>query len=276
MRVDVINLQAEKVKEIEISDKILEFPIREDLVLRDVLRLQSNRRQPYGADPLAGLRTSAEYHGRRRPFRAYVTQMGRGMARHQRIHGKAPLHMMFVARISSNVRKGMRAHAPTAEKIWKQKINKKEKRLAIISAAVATLIKDLVLKRGHKIENVKFFPIVLESSELEKIKKAKDFREFLIKLGLEKEFERISEKKKRAGKGKMRGRRYKKRAGILIITEKEEIAKKLRKILKNLNVTVRSINNLNSEILAPGAKVGRLTIWEENALKAFINKFFAE
>ncbi|MEM5828440.1 MAG: 50S ribosomal protein L4 [Candidatus Aenigmatarchaeota archaeon] len=275
MKVDVINLQAEKVREIKLDDKILEFPIRDDLVLRDVLRIQSNRRQPYGADPLAGLRTSAEYHGRRRPFRAYVTQMGRGMARHQRIHGKAPLHMIFVARISSNVRKGMRAHAPTSEKVWKQKINKKEKRLAILSAAIATLVKDFVISRGHKIENVKYFPIVIANEELEKIKKAKDFKEFLFKLGLEKEFERIHERKIRAGKGKMRGRRYKKRAGILIVVDSEEKAKKLRKILKNLNVVVRSFNNLNSEILAPGAKLGRLTIWQENALKMLENKILA-
>ncbi|MEM5821167.1 MAG: 50S ribosomal protein L4 [Candidatus Aenigmatarchaeota archaeon] len=275
MRLNVINLQAEKVKEIEINDKILEFPIREDLVLRDVLRIQSNRRQPYGADPNAGLRTSAEYHGRRRPFRAYVTQMGRGMARHQRIHGKAPLHMIFVARISSNVRKGMRAHAPTSEKIWEQKINKKEKRLAILSAAIATLIKDFVLKRGHKIEEVKYFPIVIANEEIEKIKKAKDFKEFLVKIGLEKELERIHERKIRAGKGKMRGRRYKKRAGILLVVENEEKAKKLRKVLKNLNIFVTSFNNLNSEILAPGAKIGRLTIWQENALKLLENKILS-
>lgn len=276
MKLDVININAEKIGEIEVNENIFNYPIREDIVLRDVLRIQSNRRQPYGTDIFAGLRTSAHYHGRRRPFRVFVTQMGRGMARHQRIHGKAPLHMIFEARIAPNVRKGRRAHPPKVEKDWKQKINKKERNIAIISAAIATLIKEFVIKRGHKIEELKYFPIIIANDELLKIKKAKEFREFLIKLGLEKEFERIREKKIRAGKGKMRGRRYKKRKGILIVVENEEKAKKLRKILKNLNIDVCSFEKLNSEILAPGAKLGRLTIWEYNALKKLENKVLAK
>lgn len=275
MKLDVININAEKVRELKINDSLMSFPIRDDLILRDVLRIQANRRQAYGTDVFAGLRTSAHYHGRRRPFRAYATQMNRGMARHQRIHGKAPLHMMFVARVSANVRKGKRAHTPKAEKIWKQKINKKEKNIAIISAAIATLIKDFVINRGHKIDEIKNFPIVLASEEIEKIKKAKDFKSFLIKVGLEEELERIKERKIRAGKGKVRGRKYKKKRGILLVVENVEKAKRLRKLLKNLNIEVAALSELNSEILAPGAKIGRLTIWEENALKNFEKKALA-
>jgi len=271
MEAKILNLNAEPVGKIEIDDKIFNFPIREDIVLRAVLAFQANRRQKYGADPFAGLRTSAHYHGRRRPFRRYVTQMNMGMARHQRIHGKAPWHMMFVARISSNVRKGMRAHAPTSEKDWKQKINKKEKKLALISAAIATLKEDIVKKRYENL-NLKVFPIILDNKELEKIKKAKDLKNFLVKLELEEFLEKIQEKKIRAGKGKMRGRRYKKRSGILFIVSNKEIAKRLNKILNNLNVHVRDLKNLNAEILAPGAKLGRLTIWESEALKNFINE----
>ena len=271
MEVKILNLNAEPIGRIEIDDKILNFPIREDLVLRAVLAFQANRRQKYGADPFAGLRTSAHYHGRRRPFRRYVTQMGVGMARHQRIHGKTPWHMMFVARISSNVRKGMRAHAPTSEKNWKQKINKKEKKLALISAAIATLKEDIVKKRYENLD-LKIFPIILDNKELEKIKKVRDFKNFLIKLGLEEFLEKIQEKKIRAGKGKMRGRRYKKRSGIFFVVSSKEVAKKLNKILNNLNVHVRDLKNINAEILAPGAKLGRLTIWESEALKNFINE----
>jgi large subunit ribosomal protein L4e len=271
MEAKILNLNAEPVGKIEIDDKILNFPIREDIVLRAVLAFQANRRQKYGADPFAGLRTSAHYHGRRRPFRRYVTQMNMGMARHQRIHGKAPWHMMFVARISSNVRKGMRAHAPTSEKDWKEKINKKEKKLALISAAIATLKEDIVKKRYENL-NLKTFPIILDNKELEKIKKAKDLRNFLVKLELEEFLEKIQEKKIRAGKGKMRGRRYKKRSGILFIVSSKEVAKRLNKVLNNLNVHVRDLKNLNAEILAPGSKLGRLTIWESEALKNFINE----
>ncbi|MEM7818415.1 MAG: 50S ribosomal protein L4, partial [Candidatus Aenigmatarchaeota archaeon] len=178
-------------------------------------------------------------------------------------------------KVSANVRKGKRAHTPKAEKIWKQKINKKEKNIAIISAAIATLIKDFVINRGHKIDEIKNFPIVLASEEIEKIKKAKDFKSFLIKVGLEEELERIKERKIRAGKGKVRGRKYKKKRGILLVVENVEKAKRLRKLLKNLNIEVAALSELNSEILAPGAKIGRLTIWEENALKNFEKKALA-
>ncbi|MEM0480759.1 MAG: 50S ribosomal protein L4 [Candidatus Aenigmatarchaeota archaeon] len=265
MEVNVLNLKGEPIEKIKLDEKIFNFPIREDLVLRAVLAFQANRRQKYGADPFAGLRTSAEYHGRRR-VRPYVTQMGIGRARHQRIHGKAPPHMIFVARISSNVRKGMRAHSPTSQKEWKQKINKKEKKIAMLSAAVATLIKEYVFSRYEIKNGIKYFPIVISGNELEKVKKAKEFKEFLKSIGLEEILDRIQEKKKRAGKGKMRGRKYKKHAGILLVVSDKERAKNLAKVLKNLNIHVRDLKNLNAEILAPGAKLGRLTIWEKEAL----------
>lgn len=269
MKADVINLEGKVVKKIEIPESILNFKIREDLILRDFLAIQSHKRQPYGTYKWAGLRTSAHYHGRRRPFRPYVTQMGIGMARHQRIHGKAPLHMIWEARIAPNVRKGRRAHPPRVEKDWYQKINKKEKRIAILSGIAATFNKELVLNRGHKIEELKIFPIIVVD-DLQNLKKSKEVKEFLIKIGLEKELERIHKRKIRAGKGKMRGRRYKKKKGPLIVITKDN---GIVKAAKNLNIDVCNVENLNSEILAPGGHCGRLTIWTESSLLKVFEKF---
>ncbi|MCD6483327.1 MAG: 50S ribosomal protein L4 [Candidatus Aenigmarchaeota archaeon] len=269
MKIDVLNLKGKSVKKIEIPKSILEFPVREDLILRDFLSIQSKKRQPYGNDPWAGLRTSAHYHGLRHPYRVNVTQMGTGMARHQRIHGKTAPHMIFTARVAPNVRKGHRVHGPKAEKVWEQKINRKEKKLAILSAIAASFLKDFVSKRGHEIDELKVFPIVV-TDEIESIKKAKELKEFLKSIGLEKELERIHKRKVRAGKGKMRGRRYKKKKGPLIIVTKND---GVLKAARNLNIDVCLVDNLNTELLAPGAQPGRLTIWSENALKKITGKF---
>ncbi len=268
MEVPILNFEAKEIGKIEIPKEVLEYKIREDLVLRDFLAEMSKRRQPYGRDPFAGLRTSAHYHSRRRPFRRYVTQMNIGMARHQRIHGKAPWHMMFVARIAPNVRKGRRAHAPKAEKVWEQKINRKEHKIALLSAIAASFYKELVKNRGHKIDNLKYFPIVV--NDFSAFKKTKELKKFLEVIGLEEELERIKEKKIRAGKGKMRGRRYKRKRGPLIIVEK---LNGIEKVANSLNIDVCDLKSLNTLLLAPGAKLARLIIWEEKALKKVFEWF---
>ncbi len=243
--------------------KVFSTPIREDLIKRAFLATQSKKRQPYGTDVYAGKRTSAHYHGRRR-LRAEYLMMDREMARHARIHGNAPPHMMFVARRSSNVRKGMRAHPPKVEKVWEQKINKKERRLAIASAIAATAVKELVQARGHKVQNLSSLPIVVED-DIQKISKTKELVEFLKKIGLEEELKRIKKKKVRAGKGKMRGRRYRKRVGILFVVDKDE---GIGKAIKNLpGCHVVRVENLSAEYLAPGAHPGRLTIFTKSAIE---------
>lgn len=269
MKIDVVDLKGKPIKKLDIPKTILEFKIREDLILRDFLSIQSRKRQPYGNDPWAGLRTSAHYHGLRHPYRPNVTQMGIGMARHQRIHGKAPPHMILTARIAPNVRKGHRVHGPKVEKVWEQKINKKEKRLAILSAIAASFIKSLVEKRGHRISELKVFPPVV-TDDIQSIKKTKELKEFLKSIGLEEELERIHERKIRAGKGKMRGRRYKKKKGPLIVITKND---GILKAARNMNIDVCLVDNINTELLAPGAQPGRLTIWSESALKKVIEKF---
>ena len=106
--------------------------------------------------------------------------------------------------------------------------------------------------------------------ETQNLKKSKEVKEFLIKIGLKKELERIHKRKIRAGKGKMRGRRYKKKKGpLIVITKNNGIAK----AAKNLNIDVCLVKNLNTELLAPGGHLGRLTIWTESALNEVKNKF---
>ncbi|MEK6909607.1 MAG: 50S ribosomal protein L4, partial [Candidatus Aenigmatarchaeota archaeon] len=212
MQANVLDLEGNPIGKIELP-KVFEEPIRKDLILRAVLASQSNRRQPYGPDSMAGKRTSADYHGVRR---TRYSMMGKEMARLPRLHGKTVPFLMLRARFVPQAVGGRRAHPPLVEKVWEKKINKKEKRKAIRSALAATAIKGLVAERGHQVQDIKEFPIIVDD-KLQELKKTKDVVQFLKKIGLGKELERISERKVRAGKGKARSRKYKIKVGPLFV-----------------------------------------------------------
>jgi len=260
MKIDVFNLEGKSIEKIELP-KVFSEPIREDLILRAVLATMSKKRQAYGVDIMAGKRTSAHYHGKRR-YR--WTMMGREMARLPRLHGKLSPHLMWRPRLVPQVKGGRSAHPPKVEKVWRQKINKKERKKAIRSAIAATSCKECVLGRGHKVKEVKELPLVVEN-KIQGLKKTKELVGFLKKIGLEKELERIKKKKIRAGKGKRRGRKYRRKIGPLIVVTQD---KGISKAVKNLpGVNVCRVENLSAEYLAPGAMVGRLTLFTRSAIE---------
>ena len=263
--VTIYSIKGEKKGTIKLG-KVFNFPLRVDLIKKAVLAFRANRRQKYGADKLAGLRTSAHYHGRS-GLPPQVRMAGREMARVARIHGEGPL--LFVARVTSQAVKGRKAHPPKAEKNFVKRINKKEKKLALYSALSASVNRELILKRGHKIENLKEVPLVLED-EFAKLKKTKDVVSVLNSFGLELELKRAKEKKIRAGKGKRRGRKYKKKkSALIVVPEKCDLQKAARNIA---GVEVSSVKDLNVEKLAPGNNPGRLTIFTKSAVEQ-LNKF---
>ncbi len=266
MEVSVLDLNGNRVGKIELPE-VFKEKVREDLILRAFLATMSKKRQPYGTDKLAGKRTSAHYHGLRR-YR--WTMMNREMARLPRIHGKgAPLQMIWQARFVPGARGGRRAHPPKPEKVWEQKINKKERKKAIKSAIAATALKELVLKRGHKVEKIEELPIIVED-KLEEISKTKDLVKFLEVIGLKEEIERAKRKKIRAGKGKARGRKYKRRVGPLIVIAED---KGISKAVKNLpGFSVCKVENLSVEKLAPGGVPGRITIFTRSAIEKLREK----
>jgi large subunit ribosomal protein L4e len=265
MKVDVFDLQGKPVEKINLP-KVFSQPIREDLILRAVLSSQSNRRQPYAPNLMAGKRSSAHYHGTR-PGRAGASRysmMGREMARLPRIHGQTVPGMSYRVRFVPQAIKGRKAHPPRVEKIWSQKINKKERQIAIMSAIAATAKKELVLKRGHKVESIKELPIVVDD-KIQEIKKTKDLVELLKKIGLTEELDRMSERKIRPGKGKNRGRKYKVKAGPLFVIVKDNGIVNAVRNLSGGNVC--RVENLSAEYLAPGAHAGRLAIFTKSAME---------
>lgn len=259
MKVNVYSVDGKSKTKIDLP-KVFDTSIRPDLVRRSVLSLQSARRQSYGADEMAGMRTAAHYHGKRR-YR--YSMMNRNRARMPRLHDTSP-HMTFRAREVPQTVKGRRAHPPKAEKDWILRINKKENALALRSAIAATANKDLVKNRGHRVNGISEMPIILEDN-VQELKKTKEFEKLLLSLGLKEELKRCEVKKEKPGRGKLRGRRYKRRVGPLVVVAED---KGVSKAAVNIpGVDVIKFDQLNTEVLAPGADIGRLTIWSQSAIE---------
>ena len=255
--VNVFDLTGNKAKEIDLP-KVFNVDIRPDLIKRAVLTIQNNKRQAYGVDKLAGKRTAARYVGRRH---VHNTMMNREMARMKRTLNSSPAQELR-ARFVPQAVSGRQAHPPKVEKNWNKKINKKEKIAAIKSAIAATVSFNLVSKK-HKIDKMDLPLIVVD--DFQSIKKTKEVEKLLESLKLSKELERAKERKIRPGKGKLRGRKYKKRKSVLlIVAEDNGIVKSAGKIP---GIDVCNVKNLNAELLAPGAIPGRLTLWTESSIK---------
>ncbi len=235
-----------KVKEKMDLPSLFETPYRPDLIHKSFSILRSNKRQAYGAHPRAGTRHATASVGK-----------GRGMSRVPRLtQGRT-------AALAPCVVGGRRAHPPKAERIWKEKINKKEKNLAKNSALAATANKELVAKRGHQFNDKLTLPIILDDT-FENIKKTKDVITVFEKLGLYDDVLRaMNGKHIRAGRGKLRGRRYRTPKSILIVSSNQTIEKSARNLT---GVDVARPKQLNIEYLAPGADAGRLTIFTQSAL----------
>ncbi len=260
MKAKIFDLSGKQTGEVELPS-VFSKPVRNDVIKRAVLAQQANRRQAYGTDPLAGKRTSAHYHGSRH-YR--FTMMNKEMSRMPRIHGKVG-HLVWRARFAPQAVKGRRTHPPMAAKIWMQKVNEKEKRLAISSAIAASARIELVSSR-HRTE---IAPIII-ADDFEDVSKTKDAVAFLEKI-IPAELLRISNKKVRAGKGKLRNRRYKKKKGPLVITAKPCSMLKAAKNIPGVDAT--DVSRLNVVMLAPGGVPGRLVIVTKSALHAMQEKF---
>jgi len=257
MKVNVLDIKGKSSGQLELPE-VFAQSVRPDLVKRAFLAIQSSLRQAYGSDPMAGKRTSVHYHGRRR---VRHTMINISKARLPRIHGSGYLNYR-VRRVPQSV-KGRRAHPPKTMKNWVQKINRKENLLAIKSAIAATASLNYIKERGHLVDGIKV-PLVIKD-DIHSLKKTKDVRELLITLGLDKELERTKEKKVRAGKGKRRGRKYKRKVGVLVVVSED---KGILKAGKNIaGVDVRLVDTLTVKDLAPGASLGRLTIYSKSAIK---------
>ena len=108
-------------------------------------------------------------------------------------------------------------HTPRfVAKILIKEINQKEKQKAFRSAVAASISQDLLRSRGHTFDGA--VPIVFED-KFEALGRTQDVISALTTAGVYNDIERAKESKKvKAGRGKMRGRRFKQRKSLLIVT----------------------------------------------------------
>ena len=243
----VYNLEGKRVGRIRLP-KVFKTTLRPDVIKRAVVAIQSHRYQPQGRDVMAGKRTTAESSG-----------VGLGISRVPRLRDGRR------AALAPGTVGGRATHPPVVEKKISKKIPRKEKRLALLSAIAATGSKETVEIRGHAVDDVPDFPLVV-TEEIQSLKKTRDLKEAFINIGVWPDIYRVEGSiKVRAGKGKMRGRRKKKAVGpLVVISENDGIVEAARNLP---GVDVASVENLNAELLAPGTHPGRLTVWTRSSIK---------
>ena len=118
--------------------------------------------------------------------------------------------------------------------------------------------------RGHKIEGITSFPIIV-SDEIENISTTNKMISVLNNLKITQDVKRLEKRKKRTGKVALRGRTSKiGKSAIFVVSNTEKISKACSGIP---GIDVCSVNDLSVLNLAPGGSLIRLTIFSKNALK---------
>ncbi|KAL0228475.1 hypothetical protein RCL1_004714 [Eukaryota sp. TZLM3-RCL] len=215
--------------------------------------MAKNSRQPYAVSPKAGDEVCAQSWG-----------TGRAVARIPRVGGGGTGRSGQGA--FGNMCRGGRMYAPTKVfRRWHVCLNVNMKRYALASALAATTVPSFVSARGHIIEKIPEIPLVL-SNDVESIQKTKEAVAVLEKVGAYADVERVKASRTiRAGRGKMRNRRYTQRRGPLVIYENDN---GITRAFRNLpGVELCQVSRLNLLQLAPGAHMGRLVVWTEAAFK---------
>lgn len=254
----VFGVGGKKMKEISVPS-FFRGPIRND-ILSKVLEAKKTT-QPYSPSPKGGKQHSASgkiVHRRH----VWKSGYGRGMSRIPRkIHTRRGRQFNWVGAEVASTRGGRRAHPPKSiAKINTKKINKKEMKIAMVSALSSTANKKEISLKYKNLEDkdLKNLPIIVDSKLVSL--KTKDLLSSLKKILGEKVFSNLGRKKKvRSGKGKMRGRKYKKNAGLLIVTGSDEE-------IKGNYFDSRNVQNVNILDLARGGP-GRITVYTEKAVK---------
>jgi large subunit ribosomal protein L4e len=228
--------------------------IRTDIVNFVHTNINKNRRQGHAVNYKAGMKHSAESWG-----------TGRAVSRIPRVGGSGTSRSGQGA-FGNMCRKG-RMFAPIRIwRKWHRRTNLKQRRYAVATALAASAILPLVQARGHRVDSVPEFPLVIENS-VEKIERTREAVRFLKFIGAWNDVQKVIDTSKiRAGRGKIRNRRHRTRRGPLVVYSGQNVP--LIKALRNVpGVEVVHVTRLNLLQLAPGGHVGRFVIWTEDAFK---------
>src|SRR6476469_2215413 len=148
MKVSLKDLSGKQLESLELPS-VFNTPYRPEVIKKVYVNVLSTKFQPQGRYPAAGEIVSAESRN-----------TGLGMARLARAKGEGFSRAGQAAGVGG-VRKGRLAHPPESWKVIYKKINKKEKLIALYSSISSTAIDELTKKRGHIVENIKSFPLIV-------------------------------------------------------------------------------------------------------------------
>lgn len=253
MKTTVYTTIGTKEGEVELP-QIFSTPFRRELIHKAFTNLTSHKFQPQGRHPTAGQDVVADSND---------PPTGQGVARVARSTGGGGGRQGQGAEVAST-RGGRQAHPPIVEKAIYKKLNKKEKKLALCSAIAATASKDLVKLRGHKIEGIESFPIVV-SDDIESITKTSEMIKVLDSLKLLQDVKRLQSRKPRSGQSRLRGRSKKVGKSVLFVTVDTS---NIRKAIGTLSgVEARNVKDLSVLDLAPGSDSIRLTVYSKSAIE---------
>ncbi len=256
MKANILDINGKKTKEITVPSFFSET-VRNDIIAK-VLETKKTK-QPYSPSPVGGKQHSAS--GKLKHLRhVWKSSYGRGMSRTPRkIMSRRGSQFNWVGAEVPNTVGGRRAHPPKImSMINTKRINKKEMALALRSALSATANEKIVSGKYDtlKYKKISGLPLIVESKIVSL--KTKELLSSLRKILGDFFSVAIKKKKIRSGIGKLRGRKYKKNAGLLlVIGDKEK--------LKTNVIDVRNSKELNVTDLANGG-AGRLTIYTEEAI----------
>jgi large subunit ribosomal protein L4e len=255
-KVNIYDLEGNKKGTVD-KPEVFNFKARKDIIEKSFEISQSKSKQVQGRDKRAGLKNVAESWG-----------TGFEMSRAPRLKGSGFPTARNVGRVPFAVG-GRKAHPIKVEKRIKKQINKRTNKLAIISAISASGNSFWVKNRGYLLNNIPEIPLVIDD-KIQTIKKTNRIYSILCNLGLEPELIKTKKGRKlRAGKGKRRGRKYKKKRGILIVI-KDDFG--IAKASKNIpGIDIIRIENLSAKELAPGGLSGRLVLWTQSAFNELNN-----
>jgi large subunit ribosomal protein L4e len=230
-------------------------PLRHDIVTFVHDNVSKNTRQAHGIEYLAGMKTSSLSWG-----------TGRAVARIPRMRGSGTSRSGQGAN-GNMCRGGRMVHPLRTWRRWHRKVNLKQRRHALAAAIAATAVTPLVLARGHRVMGIPQLPLILNDT-VNQISRAKEAVDLFSRFKVDEDINRVRlARKVRAGKGKLRNRRFKNRRGPLVIGDDK--SKTLARAIRNIpGVDFLHVHRLNIRHLAPGGHLGRFCIWTEGAIRA--------
>jgi large subunit ribosomal protein L4e len=254
MKAQVLDINGKKVR--EITTNLFEEPIREDIIMK-VVEAEKTK-HPYSNKYRAGMDISASGALSKRRH-VWKSDRGRGLSRLPRkTMSRRGTQFNWIGAVIPSARGGRRAHPPKGT-INLKNVNNKELIKALLSSLSYTSSSNEIKKKYSSLKDIKIdnnLPIIVENKIISL--KSKEFNDSLKKILGKLYNVAVQNKTQRAGRGKSRGRKYKKSAGLLMVIGKMDK-------IKRAGVDILGTDQLTvSDLASNGA---RLTIFTENAIK---------